>query len=54
MYFRNVSKEQTKASNQLDAWSITLKEESEIKVTFTFSTLKRMGETEYPNSLIYI
>ncbi|RWV83877.1 hypothetical protein GW17_00054457 [Ensete ventricosum] len=23
------------------------------EVTFAFSTLKRMGETEYPNSLIY-
>ncbi|RRT80852.1 hypothetical protein B296_00023098 [Ensete ventricosum] len=24
------------------------------RVTFTFSTLKKLGETEYPNSLIYL
>jgi len=30
-----------------------LEEAGEVKVTFAFSTLKRMGETEYPSSLIY-
>ncbi|THU43045.1 hypothetical protein C4D60_Mb00t02140 [Musa balbisiana] len=49
-----MSKEQAKASNQLDAWSTTLEEAGRSQVTIAFSTLKRMGETEYPNSLIYL
>ncbi|CAL9126042.1 unnamed protein product, partial [Musa textilis] len=44
---------QAKSSNQLDARSTTSRRRAN-QVTFAFSTLKRMGETEYPSSLSYL